>query len=360
MTDNHNYKTPNKGTLDWHQPLNTNFEQIDTDVEVRDTDSNKDDYVPKEGALYRATDTGNVFLGDGSSWSLLNPPTSSSGGDSHGVIKADIGEVQAKIDSAASDATYGSGVYQTVKLRSGTVYRPAETWDLKRGVILDFNGARLEPDGDFDVIHQWPESGLIEPYIDVRPRSYSSVIVTLDGRFDGKYSGPNRAWIRDMRLLASPGDGTGIMLHDSTEQNVSDTYITGSIQGFDTCIELLATGGDAAFVNSNHMQVKLMNYRVGIAQEAVSRAAVNGNYFDINTQPLGGTSEWLWDLGQEAGYNVMEAMPWDNRMYENRTLWRLRSDVGPNNTFVDRFGVMNDGNVVDNGGRGSNTLFNYR
>ena len=32
------YTTPNEGTLDWHVPLNENFEQLDRDVELRDVE----------------------------------------------------------------------------------------------------------------------------------------------------------------------------------------------------------------------------------------------------------------------------------------------------------------------------------
>ncbi|MFC7096414.1 hypothetical protein [Halobaculum marinum] len=82
MTDNHQYETPASGTLDWDQPLNRNFERIDTDVEIRDTDANRTNYVPKVDAKFLATDTGNVYLGDGSSWSQLG--TIGSGGSSSG------------------------------------------------------------------------------------------------------------------------------------------------------------------------------------------------------------------------------------------------------------------------------------
>lgn len=68
MTENHEYQTPEKGTPDWNVPLNENFESIDTDIEVRDIESRLDDYTPKEGAKFFATDTGGVFLGDGSQW----------------------------------------------------------------------------------------------------------------------------------------------------------------------------------------------------------------------------------------------------------------------------------------------------
>ena len=68
MTENHSYNTPETGATDWNAPLNDNFERLDTDVEVRDAESELSNYVPKQGTKYFATDTGTVFLGDGSQW----------------------------------------------------------------------------------------------------------------------------------------------------------------------------------------------------------------------------------------------------------------------------------------------------
>jgi len=68
MTDNHDYTTPSEGTTNWDVPLNDNFRAIDTDVEIRDTDAARGDYVPKDGSKYLATDTGAVYIGDGDQW----------------------------------------------------------------------------------------------------------------------------------------------------------------------------------------------------------------------------------------------------------------------------------------------------
>jgi|GEM_PF-1182256 len=67
-TPNHGYNVPSKGTTDWNVPLNENFEKHDTDIEIRDTDANKGNYDPKDGAKFLATDTGIVYTGDGSNW----------------------------------------------------------------------------------------------------------------------------------------------------------------------------------------------------------------------------------------------------------------------------------------------------
>ena len=60
---NHSYNTPEEGAQNWHEPLNENFEQLDDDVELRDTDENLSEYEPRVGAKFLATDTGVVYLG---------------------------------------------------------------------------------------------------------------------------------------------------------------------------------------------------------------------------------------------------------------------------------------------------------
>lgn len=72
MTDNHGFNTPEQGSIDWHLPLNENFDQLDTDLEIRDSQANLDTYTPKKGAKFFATDTESVYLGDGSNWNRLD------------------------------------------------------------------------------------------------------------------------------------------------------------------------------------------------------------------------------------------------------------------------------------------------
>ncbi|WP_224447678.1 polysaccharide lyase [Haloprofundus salilacus] len=74
MTKNHGYNTPKKGSADWNVPLNENFKKIDNDVEIRDTESNLDQYEPEAGTKFLATDTGNRYLGDGDEWTLAPLP----------------------------------------------------------------------------------------------------------------------------------------------------------------------------------------------------------------------------------------------------------------------------------------------
>jgi hypothetical protein len=71
MTKNHDYTTPEKGTADWHSPLNDNFVALDKDVPIWDAESNRSNYAPVAGAHFIATDTGAVYQGDGSTWAAV-------------------------------------------------------------------------------------------------------------------------------------------------------------------------------------------------------------------------------------------------------------------------------------------------
>ena len=84
------YTTPNEGTLDWHVPLNENFSQLDRDVERRDAEANIDQYDPVAGAKFFATDSGAIYSGDGSSWTLVGYAARAVSGDiGHYVSYAD-------------------------------------------------------------------------------------------------------------------------------------------------------------------------------------------------------------------------------------------------------------------------------
>lgn len=65
-TDNHGYDNSYQDGDSWD--YNDEFDALDTDVEVRDAKANRTNYTPKSGAKFLATDTGDVYRGDGSQW----------------------------------------------------------------------------------------------------------------------------------------------------------------------------------------------------------------------------------------------------------------------------------------------------
>ena len=71
MTENHDLHTPEKGTRNWHNPLNANFTKLDNKVEIRGKSAERSNYTPAAGVKYFSTDTGNIYLGDGDGWKEL-------------------------------------------------------------------------------------------------------------------------------------------------------------------------------------------------------------------------------------------------------------------------------------------------
>lgn len=67
-TENNNFRRPVSGDKDYDYSFDTFFGQIDRAVEIRDIDANRSGYTPKDGAKFFATDTEDVYLGNGSNW----------------------------------------------------------------------------------------------------------------------------------------------------------------------------------------------------------------------------------------------------------------------------------------------------
>lgn len=145
MTDNHGYSTPGYGSTDWHVPLNDNFNKIDTDIEVRDIESNLDEYRPNTGGKFLATDTGNVYLGDGQRWQHLGSITNGQERFRWGTPS----NLQDALDAAGRDSgSLDHGVVQAVACAPGAKYtKPIK---VPQGVHLYPNGAVWDIDRDVD------------------------------------------------------------------------------------------------------------------------------------------------------------------------------------------------------------------
>jgi hypothetical protein len=135
---NHDYNTPDEGTLDWHVPLNDNFRRIDRDVEVRDEESARDAYEPTDGAKFLATDTGTLFLGDGTEWRRFGSVTGGSAGSSPGsALRVSTAEDLA----AALESLDGSGPRVEVIVERDVVVDEVLPWnDLPDGSTVRGGG----------------------------------------------------------------------------------------------------------------------------------------------------------------------------------------------------------------------------
>lgn len=106
-TENHGYELPERGETDWHEPLNTNFERLDTAVPIRDEAANRDEYEPTAGATFIAVDTGVVSTGDGQQWQTAFSLSPSADGQSATVS----GGTE---NSASGERATVAGGYQNV------------------------------------------------------------------------------------------------------------------------------------------------------------------------------------------------------------------------------------------------------
>ncbi|MEF8824924.1 MAG: hypothetical protein V5A27_01035 [Halapricum sp.] len=146
MTDNHGYSTPNEGSSDWHMPLNDNFRRIDTDVEVRDIESNLSEYQPNTGAKFLATDSGSIYIGDGRQWQQLGSVTSGQEMFRWGTPK----HLQDVLDAAGRNSgPLDDGAVETVACVPGAKY--TEPITVPEGVHLYTNGVTFDIDRDVDV-----------------------------------------------------------------------------------------------------------------------------------------------------------------------------------------------------------------
>lgn len=357
MANNHDYNLPTEGTSDWHVPLNENFNQIDRDVEIRDKGSNKGSYEPKDGAKFLATDTGNVFLGDGSSWNQIGSVSTSA----EASTTAAPGQVQNQIDSAAKDGILSAGECpNVVRLTPGVEYSPSSTWVVKPGVVLDCQGALIRTNDDIDIIHVHPNAGVNNPYIDQRGMTgWDSAMIKMDTKF-GRYWGSGRPYgLRNVHLNSDAADQShvnnqiGIHLHDSVNSpnGVTKVFCDGFIRGMNESIRLEASGGSSSWTNANRFNMDIWAFEQAITHRAVSGAAVNGNYFDVTFQPHKGTSQWAWSLGTDASYNTMKARCWEKSRFANGTVWEIRDGGCTNNTWIDHHGgFIQTGEVTSSGG----------
>lgn len=370
------YNTPQEGTLDWHIPLNENFSALNRDVEIRDNAANLDQYEPREGAKFLATDTGTVHIGDGSEWNRLGSLGSGGGSSTadDGSIIAASGDVQSAIDHASTGSEFGKGPSQVVKLVSGKTYEIDDTIKVRNGTILDCNGARIVPSGNFNVFELYRDTQLISPHVDTRGRNWNATQVVVGADDASKVEAMNRAWVRDAYLIGTPGEGIGLQFRGGSNGPCSMQWATGSISGFERAIDCYAAGGDISshgdWSNGNQFYGIIRNFTIGVSMRSEG-AAVSGNTFRLQAQPTHGVSEWLWymeddprsssqrgDNNYVMTSNTMHVFPWDNQNYtanpyyesddRRPPVWHIGKGKQYANSMVDLSGRLGNEYIVNN------------
>ena len=74
ISQKHGYDGDAPTTMNWHVPADgtLDFErEFDDDVEIQATDGERESYEPRRGATFVATDTEEVYRGDGTTWNHI-------------------------------------------------------------------------------------------------------------------------------------------------------------------------------------------------------------------------------------------------------------------------------------------------
>lgn len=163
-TENHTFQLFAENEKLWEH--RTDFSSLDTKVEIRDLDSARSDYIPKDGAKFFATDTESIYLGDGSSWNEsvstgVDPQLNSI------QVKDNTGEVFArefngaglasKVENALnslSNNSQGEGRVRVTPKKDGTPW----TWDKDLSIdLIAQSGAHIDIDRNVRI--EYPGSG---------------------------------------------------------------------------------------------------------------------------------------------------------------------------------------------------------
>jgi len=278
------------------------------------------------------------------------------------------GDIQAAIDEVAGGGASdrGNGPWGKVRLKAGETYEISETIMMRIGSILEYNGARMVPDGDVDVIDVCASSYLKRPFIDARGvDGWDSTLIKVTTR-EGGTTGNNPTIVEQAYLYGTNEyTGTGIKVIDTNEEGLGFSQISGIIHK--TRIGLhYRSEGVSSWVNSHQFDGWLRNNETNILMNSEpDRNAVNSNIINVGVQPREDVSEWFWDL-QTGEENVVNATVWDVQRFNNPEIWRIGESAGQDNKLVDQSGGYKwENNVVEKligdapNGAAGNVLFDY-
>lgn len=237
------------------------------------------------------------------------------------------GEVQETIDLGASNAQTQVSLYPEME------YRPDDTWDVREGVTLDYNGGTVVVDGDFDVHEIRPGGQVLRPVVDLREvsGSYTSSVFRFDSERFGFY-GPNPSWhVRGGITRGRSGEGTVFEFAQGGEQPIYFVHLDHVAWNVGTVVDMHR--GDPFGINGNRIYGLWYGFDTGIRmrnRETPDRSVdnISGNHFDVIAQPK--DSRILWDM--EVGrFNVLRGRVWDFGNYGD-VMWRIHD--GQNNRRI--------------------------
>lgn len=212
MTEYHDYHTPSKGVKDWHEPLNDNFRRLDQDIEIRDVRDNVDQYTPNDGVKFMATDTGQVYIGDGQQW--RNVPVASEqllqqgyvvglGGDNYQTVvdPRDYADAGAAIQAANDDLIANMAGSNSF----GVLYIPAldpDTAELSVSTPVQFG----DGDGTVVIPRGWGFGGRASAEIQCEIDDGSMMFEVCGNKANGSTKGLQSTWFGGFAANANGND----------------------------------------------------------------------------------------------------------------------------------------------------------
>lgn len=262
------------------------------------------------------------------------------------VRNAKPGEVQAKIDDVAT-----SGKCGIVRLYAETDY----SWTnlrVKSGVTLDFNGARLIPPSNNDLIEMDQWARVLNPIIDYSTEeidfTFTSSVFVWNTKWAGRYVRPMRNWVRGGYTEGQPGEGTIFYLHDTQGKIIWGIDINHNTRHCDRVVDFHADDTNAT-VNGNIVR----GIHQGFKNAVVTRGTggTNGNTIRGVLHPDDPESDRCFYF-QNGHSNQFIGFIWDEGRNSIATA-EFTSGAGPANTILD-YGSLGLPSMINNSGHGRN------
>lgn len=307
--------------------------------------------------------SGDHIFYNGSSWGTEAPPSGGGGGAYDASPNSPVapGNVQSEIDSVTND----DAGRVTVVLQNDTTY-DFGTLNVKEGVDLVFNGAKVVATSDTDIIHCEPGSRVFWPDIDVSGVTFSSAAIVLDALLYGRYDEETDSEqfgsvdIIGGRFHGVETEGTVFRFKADNNTGIGgDNLYNPRVKTFRTdesgiAFELIS--GDQAFVNSVHVEdVYIQHPEVGVKLTGTvnGNGSINNLTF-YNSQIQTGANSTHGILQENGSGNHYRLTKWDPDGFTTAA-WELTSDADGENRLTTDW-RLTDADFIDNSGADTNRV----
>jgi len=275
------------------------------------------------------------------------------------VKVADLGEIQAKIDEAADE---GGG---WVRLIPGKTYDPDSRIDVKDNVVLDFNGAEIEPTSDHDLFLVYPLGKILHPVIDVSGTTFTSNVFLFDDEEAKTYGTMDRESDfnifggRSVGKVGNNGEGVCLKLEEHGIADMAKIKVYHDIKGFDKCFYAHNDSSSTGRIIANEFRGHWGNANTAVVHMRTESGGRNvaSNVFDLpHVRAEGGETDYgFWfESGRDNRIYTIGEGSW--RFATHFAFWDTAYEgAGSNNTIV-MTRTANPDDILDNTGSTGNTV----